>query len=253
MGKTNKKTYFNIINKNKWKFRPTLNKSGQAKYPYDSKEILKINSNIFSQPIILTSDLHSHSFELFERLRDTNIDFTQYIIIMVGDMAGDYIRGSDGNPTKFYDYLLEEFKVKDIIVVQGNHDLPPKDSKLSDKVKIKIQNKILQDGNIIEIKDIGKIGGVNGTISNKVHPYKMKKSKYLNYMKKFVGKQLDVLLTHDTPKFGNCIGNQEIYDMVLKIKPKLYIYGHCHHKNIHTIHNDIHFLNVDGRVLIINN
>ena len=234
------------------KFRPTTNKYGQSKFPYDSKELLYINTNLFNIPVIITSDLHSHSIELFERLRETNIDLTKYIIIMVGDMAGNYIRGSDGNPTEFYNYLLEEIKVKDIIIIQGNHDLPPEDSDLSDLKKNVIKNKILKNGSITSYENLGKIGGVNGTISNKIHPYKISQDKYLGYLKKYIGKKIDILLTHDTPKFENFVGREEIYNMVLKIKPLIYIYGHCHHKKMHSIHKNIHFLNVDGRVLVIN-
>ena len=107
----NKNYNINILENDTWKFRPTTNKYGEAKYKYDTKYIIKATSNIFDDNVIITSDLHSHSFELFSRLAETNI--------------------------------------------------------------------------------------------------------------------------------------------VLKIKPILYIYGHCHHQKIHSIHNNIHFLNVDGRVIIM--
>lgn len=80
----------------------------------------------------------------------------------------------------------------------------------------------------------------------------MSQNKYLGYLKKYIGNKIDILLTHDTPKFENFVGKEEIYNMVLKIKPLIYIYGHCHHKKMHSIHKNIHFLNVDGRVLVIN-
>lgn len=110
----------------------------------------------------------------------------------------------------------------------------------------------MKNGSITSYENLGKIGGVNGTISNKIHPYKMSQDKYLGYLKKYIGKKIDILLTHDTPKFENFVGREEIYNMVLKIKPLIYIYGHCHHKKMHSIHKNIHFLNVDGRVLVIN-
>jgi hypothetical protein len=55
--------------------------------------ILYTTSNLFPQ----------NTLSLFERLRYTNIDLTKFNIISVGDMAGNYVRGSDGNPTKFYE------------------------------------------------------------------------------------------------------------------------------------------------------
>tara|TARA_A100001015_G_scaffold293265_1_gene369652 strand:- start:545 stop:1258 length:714 start_codon:yes stop_codon:yes gene_type:complete len=235
---------FEILEKNIWKFKPTTNKWGYSKYKNDVKEILKIDTDIFNTKCIITSDLHSHSIELFERLND-KINLKNYIVIIAGDMAGNYIRGSDGNPTEFYNLLLKKYHVKDLIIIQGNHDLPPNKDNIC-------SNKIIKNGYIYNHNNLGKFAGVNGIISNKLHPYKLPKFKYLGFLTKYVGRKLDILITHDTPKFGDNIGNSNIYDLVLKIKPKIYIYGHCHHKDIHTIHNKIHFFNVDGRVLICN-
>ena len=218
------------------------------------KHIIYASSNIFSEHTLLTSDLHSHSFELFERLRKTNLDLTKYNVIVVGDMAGNYIRGADGNPSEFYNYLLQIIGVKNLFIIQGNHDLPPRESKLNPTDRMSVTKCILRNGEIMKTC-LGKIGGVNGIISNKPHPYKMPQKQYLGFMKKLIGHQVDILLTHDTPRFFHnnreFIGKDEIYEMARLIKPKVYIYGHCHHPQLHTVHEKIHFLNVDGRVVLI--
>jgi hypothetical protein len=172
-------------------------------------------------------------------------------------MAGNYIRGSDGNPTQFYNYLLNTIRVKKLYIIQGNHDLPPKDcnnSSLEDKINI--DKYILKNGEVITTQ-LGKIGGVNGIISNSNnHPYKINEINYMSFMNNFIVNKIDILLTHDTPRFiknnQEFIGKDCIYEKVKSIKPKVYIYGHCHHPELHTIHNNIHFLNVDGRVVLIN-
>jgi hypothetical protein len=167
-------------------------------------------------------------------------------------MAGNLIFGADGDPTEFYRYLVQDAKVKSLSVIQGNHDLPPKPT---DPSKALIEQCFLPDGKVHNT-DLGRIGGVHGIISNKPHPYKVPEKTYLQHLKRLRGQKLDILVTHDTPRFiyngQEFIGKDEIYNEVLLIKPKIYIYGHCHHYRVHTEHKGIHFLNVDGRVLIIN-
>jgi len=241
-----------------WKFPPTRSKSGHIKYKHDLKHIIYAKTDIFGdEPVIMTSDLHSHPMAVFERLRhDTDIDFTKYNVLMVGDMAGNLIRGSDGNPTKFYNYVINTLKVKSLYIVQGNHDLPPKQcTECTPQQKLEVQKHILRDGETVKTP-LGKIGGVNGTCSFKPHPYKMPYEKFYGYMNKLVAQKPDILLTHDTPKFSikgdEFIGNEDIYKYALKIKPKVYVFGHCHHKLYHSMHNGTHFFNVDARVLICN-
>lgn len=253
-----------------WDFPPTLNRGGRAKYPRDIKHISHIRTNLFKEPTIVMSDLHSTTPELFKKLFESEkIDMTKYHVITVGDMAGTRVMGSDGNPTPQYAYLLNICKVKSLTIVQGNHDLPPKDCELSTpSIKQQVSNCIIRNGMIHKTVN-GTVGGVNGTISRKPHPYKMPPENYYRFLKRYIGinKRPDILLTHDTPRFFHemfvknkggqksripveFIGKDEIYDLVLKIRPKIYIYGHCHHKKMHTVHEGIHFLNVDARVVI---
>jgi hypothetical protein len=102
---------------------------------------------------------------------------------------------------------------------------------------------------------LGSFFGVNGTISRKPHPYKMPAWQYYKYFNK-MNKKVDFIVTHETPRFfigtEEYIGKDDLYQSILRLNPKIYIYGHCHHRKYHTIHKGIHFLNVDARVLIIN-
>jgi hypothetical protein len=206
----------------------------------------------------MTSDLHSHSIELFRRL-ETVLDLSDFHVITAGDMSGKLIKGpdSDSDTTPFYKEILP--KVKSLYLIQGNHDLPPPGplhlrNILSNKDGSK---SYLEDGKI-QNTPYGNIGGVHGIISNKLHPYKKSEEQYFAELAKFKKdkNKPDILVTHDTPKFvlnnQPFIGNSYIYNEVLKIKPKMYLYGHCHHHVFHTVHNRINFFNLDGRVLIWN-
>lgn len=255
------------------KFPPTKNRRGQVnpKFPFDIKHIYHITTNLFKVPTIVMSDLHSHAPALLKMLnKREDIDMSKYHVIAVGDMAGTHIRGSDGNPTPEYLYLLRECGVQSLTIVQGNHDLPPTECvKSSPQEKQRVQSCIVNNGSVIQSAN-GTVGGVNGIISNKPHPYKMPFKQYMEFLKRYRKRNLDILLTHDTPRFFyDCmvkmkggkrekkslefIGNDAIYEYVTKyIRPRVYIYGHCYHRKLHTVHNGVHFINADSRVIFFN-
>ena len=152
-----------------WKFAPSRNRYGKTRSSYDLKHIICAKSDLFQEPTILTSDLHAHSHAVLEQLEtNTNIKLKDYNVITAGDMAGDGIFGSDGDPTEFYIKLQK--KCKSLLVVQGNHDLPT-DTR-NKKTHGFDSSCLLRNG---EVRDTiyGKVGGVNGIISNKPHPYKI--------------------------------------------------------------------------------
>lgn len=47
------------------------------------------------------SDIHSHTSELVY-MSDYLVDLSKFVVITAGDMAGDHIYGSDGDPYKEY-------------------------------------------------------------------------------------------------------------------------------------------------------
>jgi len=248
-----------VIKKDVWHFPPTLNRNGGSKFPTDIKTLIYLESDAFPDKVIMTSDLHSHSIELFRRLEKAMgaEALSQYHLITAGDMSGKLVKGSDGDTTPFYQEILP--KVKSLYLIQGNHDLPP--PKPIDLKKILINKdgsrSYLENGKC-QRTPYGRIGGVHGIISHKPHPYKVPAEDYFRDLKKFQSSKNrpDILITHDTPRFfynnREFIGKDEIYLDALKINPKMYLFGHCHHHEFHTHHNDIDFFNLDGRVLIWN-
>ena len=251
----------NIVDSKKWYFPPTLNKHGVAHGgKFDHKTICVVKTDLFNVPVIAMSDIHSQTTELFEML-DKFVDLSQFIVLAAGDMAGKCVLGTDGIPTDDYIYMLK--RAKEFYFVQGNHDLPDKMNvqdtlKNSSGIYCKIKN-----GTTINTT-IGKIGGVNGIISDKDHPYKMSSDAYFKYLKKALTLKPRILLTHDTPSIpvyydkrfdekGNkmrYIGNEEIFNVINTLKPKIHFYGHCYHPSLHNFIGGVNYINLDGRVIV---
>jgi Icc-related predicted phosphoesterase len=243
----------NIKESAKWYFPPTTNRKGTAKREYDSKTVMIIESNLFDHPLIAMSDMHSQTPELLVML-DEFVNLDKFVVLTAGDMSGAHIRGSDGTPTLDYEFLAQ--RSREFYFVQGNHDRPDPDNK-QNVIKNK-ENKYsgIQDGTVITSL-VGSIGGVNGIISNKSHPYKMSGTKYQLHLKKVLSKRPYILMTHDTPSIdkyyqdkNRYIGNLKIFEIVDKYKPKIHFYGHCHHPTIHNLINGVNYINLDARVLI---
>ena len=242
-----------IMEKYKWHFPPTTNKQGISHYKHDIKDVIITNTTLFRDPTIIMSDIHGNTPKLVKIL-DEHINLGEFIVLTAGDMAGENIFGSDGNPTPEYEFLNE--KSKEFYFVQGNHDLPD-DNNRQDVIKNN-QNKFasIKDGKSVKT-NIGKIGAINGIISNKQHRYKMSQSRYLKYLKEVLNSDVDILVTHDTPSIpifdnnGNrYVGNEEMFKIINQYKPKIHIYGHCHHPNFYNQINGTHYINADARVIV---
>lgn len=210
-------------------------------------------SKLSSLIIQSLSPVHAQAQAVWDKL-STEIDLRKYIVICAGDMAGILnIYGEDADPTQTYQFIAD--RAKALYIIQGNHDLPPKN--LKDLTEMKNKNGTycyLPDGKSIKT-ELGKIGGVHGIISDKVHPYKKHLELYLKFLNRVLVEKLDILVTHDTPSviYDNkeCVGNKEIYELVKKYKQRVHIYGHCHHPFFYHRIENTHFFNVDARILII--
>jgi Icc-related predicted phosphoesterase len=257
------------ISINKWLYPPTVNRKGKSRDKWDTKDIIVVETDLVDHPTIFTSDLHTYPAIVFRQLNDY-LHLDKFVVIAVGDMAGDAVFGSNGDPTESYKYMGE--KAMEFYFVQGNHDLPsPNDEHLPWMV---------QDSIPVETS-IGIVAGVNGTISNKLnHPYKMMEEKYMKLIDKCLNpkrkKMTKILLTHDTPSIpvyyeeargsgprredyrndegsdkARYIGKEELFNKVDKSNVKMHVFGHCHHPTYHNLINGVHYLNVDARVLIL--
>lgn len=231
-----------IIENVTWSFPPTYNRNGRSRAPYDTISIIKIHSDLFTEPTIVMSDIHGNTNELIHMLNEY-VNLSKFIVITAGDMAGQHLYGSDGDPSDYYEFLKNQSL--QFYYVQGNHDLPSK-KKIDGSLDCKTVN-----------TSIGKIGGVDGIISGKNHAYKFYESDYMAKLRDVLMKNPHIIVTHDTPsipinnKYGErYIGRENIYEMINKSKVKIHIYGHCHHEQIINVVNGKHYINVDGRVLI---
>ncbi len=204
------------------------------------------STDIFPRPTILMSDLHNNTQQVIDYLTD-RYDLAKYVVITVGDMSGNDKAGGDGVSTGFYQQLRD--KSEAFYYVQGNHDLPD-DQKECDSMKNYDGSLCMVHRQTIHLDKVGKIGGVNGIISNKVHPYKMAEKAYLTHLKTYKGK-LDVLLLHDTPKHSpNVVGREDIWHTIKTLNVPIVVYGHCHHTKPYYYTNRIHLFNVDARIII---
>jgi predicted phosphodiesterase len=233
--------------------RPTKRRDGTTKAANDKIELMWIDSNLFEEPCLITSDLHSHSREVFDELVSVQgIDLKSLNVITLGDMAGDYVYGSDGDPTELYEYLHSN--CKSFYFVQGNHDLPPTDiDRLESMMNDDGTPCFVPEGEIIKTP-FGNMAGVHGSFSLK------RKKAYVrgkfSYCKQLLSVRkcdsfdegVDILLTHDCPE------KKDIMECVKKIRPKIHLFGHYHLDDYHfqDVENEIDFFNADARVFLIN-
>lgn len=238
-----------IVSTADWFFPPTTNKEGKSRHIFDKKEVIRVKSNLFSRehPVILMSDMHFHTGRVF-RLLDEHLDLSKYVVLTVGDMSGDKnIFGVDGDPTQDYIFMAE--RAMEFYFVQGNHDLPSPDNSQERIKNNKDKFAMIQNGEKV-VSVIGSIGGVNGTISEKDHPYKLYEETYIKFLDKCLNKKPEILLTHDTPKIHGGHGSESIYKSICNSQTKIHVYGHCHHNDFYFLNNRIHFICAEARIII---
>ena len=243
-----------------WKFPPSKNRNGKTRHDYDTKTVHLLMTDLIKGPTIVMSDLHCHTEKVFALL-DQYIHLDKFTVICAGDMAGTSTFGSDGDPTTFYEDMLS--KCGELYFAQGNHDLPSSDKKHREK-KLHNKNAVFKTQSMCSLNEttvktmVGVMGGIDGTISNKRHEYKMPEDEYYDKLIKLLKKNPPILVTHDTPAIpikypggSNYVGNENIYKIVSKYKPKIHIYGHCHHPTYHNLINGVNYICADSRIIIM--
>jgi predicted phosphodiesterase len=195
----------NILRDVKWQFPPRVRKCGTPIEEHDVKELIIIQSDHFGQhPVIAMSDIHAQTQNVIDKL-DQKFLLSRFVVLTAGDMAGTLTMGTDGDPTAFYQQLSD--KCQEFYFVQGNHDMPDKMNVEKKLTTVNGTPCMIPNGQTINTS-IGKIGGVNGIISDKHHPYKLSESDYLKHLTRALEKRPSILLTHDTPALPSLIGNQ---------------------------------------------
>ena len=250
----------NITKVQNLRYPPTVNRAGKSRGPNDIKTILTVETDMVKVPTLITSDLHSHTQAVLNDLGYNDIDISKYLVLTLGDMAGEGIFGSDGDPTEFYKRIS---LTSQLYLVQGNHDLPPEN--IEDLMELKNQDKTpcyISDGEEIYNTPNGTIGGVHGTISLKKHPYKKLPETFYALLENVLKwKKPDIIMTHETPeisystpdnsKVTKLIGKEELFQMITKYKPKIHMYGHCHHPFAFIYTKRVMFINADARILLL--
>ena len=238
-----------VVDKHTWHFPPCMNRHCETRYQFDEKVIIHVKSNLFSSehPTILMSDMHYHTPVVFRKLAEY-FDLSKCVVLTMGDMAGDNnIFGADGNPTEDYEFMANS--AREFYFVQGNHDQPCwKGTHLDIKNRCG-QKAMIQNGSSVKSL-VGKISGVNGIISDRKHPYKLHYRAYLDFMKKGLATRPDIFMTHDTPKVNDGPGQPYIFTLIDKYKPKIHLYGHCHHWDWYTKINNVHYICADARIVV---
>lgn len=251
---------FNIINTQILKYPPTKNRMGKTKSTNDIKTIVTIQTNLVKVPTLITSDLHSHTEGVLNDLESNNINIRNYLVISLGDMSGDMIFGSDGDSTNSYERINKS--TDQYYIIQGNHDLPPKDTtRLTNMLNKNGSHCMISDGEKIVNTPNGTMGGVHGTISFKIHPYKKTPDCFYALMENILKlKKPNIILSHETPAIPilkpngtlyNMTGNTELFQLICKYKPKVHMYGHCHHPYVISYVKGIVFINADARIVLL--
>jgi Icc-related predicted phosphoesterase len=145
------------------------------------------------------------------------------ILIHTGDIFDYQNKISEESIIDWFDKQPYQLK----LIVQGNHD------NFSNYAYGNI--KILQD-ELIELCGIKIYGGSCVLPEKSSKKYNVDSEEFINN-KLFKNKQkIDILCTHGAPKgildikFGKSIGSVSLLNYVLKYKPLLHLFGHCHHK-----------------------
>lgn len=254
----------NEINKVRWHFPPTRSRGGNTRGEFDIKTVILATTDLLAGPTIITSDLHSHTKMVFNLL-EKYVKLENFTVIAAGDMAGAQVFGSDGDPTEDYDFMIE--KCGEFYFSQGNHDLPCYEPNKTNREK-QLRNHDSHFGNqtLCSLEEsqsvdsrIGKISGQDGIISDRRHPYKFRHTEYCQKMMKKLATRPRIYVTHDTPAIprkyersgDNYVGNEMIFNQIDNLKPKIHIYGHCHHPTYHNLINGVNYICADARVIIL--
>jgi hypothetical protein len=88
-------------------------------------DVVRVRSDLFREPVIVTSDLHKDALLVFEHLTGKLQSPAEWHVITCGDMAGTAKWGEDATPLPVLQFILESFR--SLHCVHGNHDTVSED------------------------------------------------------------------------------------------------------------------------------
>ena len=210
-------------------------------------DLVRLRSDLFDAPVIVTSDLHKDGAIIFERLK-SQLEASQWEVILCGDMAGTPKRGEDGTITPLFDLIQSSYKA--LHFVYGNHDIAEATARHNEDGS---PCKLDRAPRLVGGKRLCGVSGVFGT-SKKRH--RVRPETFLHEVKVALleNPSESILCTHDTPAllgFTPPIGQEELTKTVAALGPAAHFFGHCHLKPLQVAHQKTLFVDVDARVLLI--
>jgi Icc-related predicted phosphoesterase len=209
--------------------------------------LVKIRSDLFNTPVIVTSDLHKDGAIIFSKLK-SQLDTKRWEVILCGDMAGTPKRGEDASITPLFDLIQASYKA--LHFVYGNHDIAEAITRHN------------EDGSPCKLdrapRMVGgkKLCGVSGVFGTSKKRHRVRPENFLHEVKVALQEEASrsILCTHDTPAllgFTPPIGQEELTKTVSALGPAAHFFGHCHLKPLQVAHQKTLFVDVDARVLLI--
>lgn len=171
-------------------------------------------------------------------------------VLLCGDLFTNLDkRGASGDVRQVWIKFKEQFNW--VVGVAGNHDQFGTVSEL--KTFKAMDDIFLLHKDVIEIDKL-KIGGISGIIGRPDKSNRVEEKEYLQQLKVFLKKDLDILLLHETPDFPNLdyIGNPKIREVLDTYSKTNICCGHCHwDKTLVELENNSLIMNVDSKVVIL--
>lgn len=201
--------------------------------------------------LVLISDTHTMHEDVYLPPGD--------ILIHAGDFTN---RGSKSNVDDFFGWLERRSKeYAHIIFIAGNHDMSFefKPDWFDDTINSLPSNvHYLEDSEII----IGSIKFYGSPWQPEFHnwAFNLPRGKELADKWAMIPNDTDVLITHGPPLYlldytirdGFNVGCKDLYERVLKVKPKLHVFGHIHEGYGVTRHFDTEFVNASVNTALYN-
>jgi len=193
---------------------------------------------------------------VFSRFNDLEYNLGDVYSICCGDMYGEsyfhnsnkiVIKGVDGCPN--YDLYN---RTKKFYYIYGNHDM-------KHITQYTGQDNAIHIGDIdspVQINEKINIIGIDGIKSSK-NIVPSHNPNYDSCLEKKLMNNPYIFVSHDIPFVDDIsfnprkYGNKEYTKLINKHKPTINIFGHCRMKKPMTIINNVLFLNVDSRFILL--